>query len=102
MADDIAVTKLVFDASGAKQGADDFRASAQKIIADNQAVAQAEAKRAQAIADAAAKDTAARKAVAAAANDASNVQTAIATQLEARDAQGPRTTTANAAQTSSP
>jgi hypothetical protein len=38
MADDQAVTRIVFDATGAKKGADDFKTAAQQVISTNQSV----------------------------------------------------------------
>jgi len=61
MAADDAVTRIVFDASGAKKGADDFKTAAQQVISSNQAVEQSETKTTATVVDAARKQTAARK-----------------------------------------
>jgi hypothetical protein len=76
--DDKAQTSLIFDASGAKQGAAEFKAAADAVIAADAAVGQAADKAADTVTKAEGKKTSARKAASLAAAEASRAQIAAA------------------------
>src|SRR5690348_7214291 len=80
MADDIAVTQIVFDATQAKKGAEDTAQAAQKIISVNDAVVASEGKVATAIEAATARKTTARQAAAQAAATATSAAVTAAAQ----------------------
>lgn len=78
MVDQVAKTSLVYDATGAKTGADEFKAAGDKIIASNRTVAQSEQQTADAIGAAEQRKQAAVRVSARAVADAAELQAAAA------------------------
>jgi hypothetical protein len=73
-----AVTRLIYDARTAKEGADQFKAASQQVIADNRAVADSEEKTARTVEQSEAKKATARKTGAALAHSRANAQAVAA------------------------
>lgn len=78
MADEVAKTSIIVDASGAKRGADEFRASAAQILADDEKLQQAASRVADAVEKAEGRKRTARTAGAASARSAAQAEAASA------------------------